>query len=74
MGTKKYYKNKDAAEIGEKLQNLNGEKLPPCIIYGKLISWVTNYEASTETDARNRYGNFTISRWLEHLTDNRPNN
>jgi hypothetical protein len=49
------------------------DKLPPAKIYGENLGKAIEKFNITESEARKRYGNFTISQWKELLEDKMAN-
>lgn len=39
------------------------DKLPPCLLYGRLLELAVSKLRITKDEARNRYGLYTIKQW-----------
>ncbi len=51
------------------LRKFNQDKLPPCGMYGDLVSEVSRLLKITPNEARKRYGCLTIGQWKELINE-----
>lgn len=65
----KFFKEKEKganAEIIEKLEE-NRDKMPPSGLYGKLLDIAYSKENLTESELREKFGNYTQGEWADYI-------